>query len=499
MKWEVSSFRWTHGSFVEAAKARSLEGEPGEWWVERLHPDLKPEHRARVLRRWWLAAQLTARAWPAIKDAGDDAGQPWAVIEAPGRRPDGAFPYADPKVALREVRSIALALADAEALLLEHYTVPRLSLRPSLLARDDAGRMHLHLAALDTQPDLGFPATPQLTMFTPEELLGHPTTARTNVYALGWLLALALTGKWPYAAQMHDAKAGTELGESTAREALRPLILTGKVITLGLHEALKPAEAIVRRALSPQPHARFATSAAFAEALAPLAPPTEPDRERGARIPEVLRPPPFDVTNEALPAEMETKLLSSMDDSSAWVRLARELDELRSPRADLIRAQLRLDAKDTRADERERALAEQTRLLALPGVTPSLAGEKLGFKWKAGYVRTLEASTESGKDLAPAELEARSTALAMLLQHASLRFVQELRLLGPKHHLEAWLEALHRAAPASLKRIEAAAVDERSPEAVDLAFRFPRWTWAWGAHGGGGSGLASRLKKLFGR
>lgn len=64
MRWEVSSLRSNHGSFVEAAKVKSLQRElgDGDWWVERPVADLKPTHLARVQRRWWLASQLTSLA-----------------------------------------------------------------------------------------------------------------------------------------------------------------------------------------------------------------------------------------------------------------------------------------------------------------------------------------------------------------------------------------------------------------------------------------------------
>ena len=93
MRWEVSSLRSNHGSFVEAAKVKPLQDQgSGDYWVERPVLDLKPAHLARVQRRWWLASQLTSPAWPALIDAGEDGGSPWAVIESPGRRTTARFP-----------------------------------------------------------------------------------------------------------------------------------------------------------------------------------------------------------------------------------------------------------------------------------------------------------------------------------------------------------------------------------------------------------------------
>src|SRR5512135_1090742 len=111
MRWEVAGFPWAHGSFTEAVGVRALgRDEPGDFWVERLHPDLTPELRARVLRRWWLGTLLTQPAWPRVVDAGDDGDLPWVVLEAPGRRADGSFRYPDPRQGLTEVRGLALAM-----------------------------------------------------------------------------------------------------------------------------------------------------------------------------------------------------------------------------------------------------------------------------------------------------------------------------------------------------------------------------------------------------
>jgi hypothetical protein len=45
-----------------------------------------------------------------------------------------------------------------------------------------------------------------------------------------------------------------------------------------------------------------------------------------------------------------------------------------------------------------------------------------------------------------------------------------------------------------LKRITTAAITATDAVAVDLAFRFPRWTWVWGT----ASSSSSFLRRLFG-
>ncbi|MDP1827992.1 MAG: hypothetical protein Q8L48_32255 [Archangium sp.] len=460
MRWEVSSLRSNHGSFVEAAKVRSLQNQgEGDWWVERPVPDLKPAHLARVQRRWWLASQLTSLAWPALIDAGEDGGFPWAVIESPGGRTDGTFPFPDPQLALKAGRGLALAVAEAEAVLVKHHASPHLALRASMLARDGAGRLRLHLAALDPEPDFGFPLTPSTWMWTAEELFGQPETARSNVFALGWMLCLMLTGRSPYgvSAEGHSEKA--------AKDALRPLVASGK-LALGLPEALKAVEPVLRRALSANAAQRYANAAAFAEALAPLAPGTPTARTDDKRL-EVAVPaldPRFEVIGPALDA----KLLNATDESLTWGDLARELDVVHSPRARLLRG-----------DESVK-----------PELTPALAGEKLTLTWRHGYVRSMAVEPLPKSP----EGEARILELTALLQHPSLHFLNELTLAGPLSHAKLWLEVLQRFAPQALRRVTTNSIAASDPIAVDIAFRFPRFTWTWGQ-----AQPVGLFKKLFGR
>ena len=462
-RWEVSSLRSNQGSFVEAAKVKALQGQgSGDWWVERPVADLKPAHRARVQRRWWLASQLTSHAFPAVIDAGEDGGSPWAVVETPGRRTDGTFPFADPQLALKSARGLALGVAEAEGILAAHCTSPHLAVRASMLARDDSGRLRFHLATLDPEPDFGFPTTPALWMWTAEELFGQPESARSNVFALGWLLMLMLTGRSPFGA----GSAGNS--EKAAKDALRPLLTSGKLV-LSLPEPLKAVEPVLRRALSAIPAQRYANSAAFAEALAAVAPGTpQPRTLEGAQV--KMDVPALEPRFELVPAALESKLLTAVDDSPTWGDLAKELDVVHSPRAKLIRG-----------DES-----------VLPLLTPSLEGEKLTLTWRHGYVRAL---TVEPLPKAPESGEARILELTALLQHPSLHFLNELTLAGPLWHSKLWLEVLPRFSPPALRRVTTNSIAAKDPIAVDIAFRFPRWTWVWGQ----APQHVGLFKKLFGR
>jgi hypothetical protein len=478
-RWEVTSYLWSQGSFVEAGKVRPLttdvaSGASGELWVERIHPAVAPAQRMRVLRRWSLATRLMSRRWPRLVDMGEDAGRAWAVLEAPGQRPEGTFPNVRVEQGLKEVRGLALAMAEAEALLEASFCRPALAVRPAVLARSPTGRLMLHLAALDREPDEGFPTPVEWRLFTPEELLGHPATARTNAFVLGWLLCLVLTGRPPYEP---TPAAGDQVALLT-RESLGPLILGGRLRSLGLAEALKPAEAIIRRALSPMPGARFANSAAFAEAMAELTPMAEETWPPGPRLPVPALDWP--VTEEQLPAALENELARKPDAIGDWLELAQRFDDAhggRSTRAALLRAHHTVDSRTSSAREKAEARASLARLLEAPGVTPALASEKLGLGWQLGYVRMLAVRPEGEL---PPTAEAHVAALVGLLQHPSLRFVQLLSLNGSLPHAHRWVQALQRLPPPALRRVHITAVPASDPFAIDVAYRFPRWTWTWG-------------------
>lgn len=459
-RWEVSSLRWNHGSFVEAAQVRPLAGQAhGDWWVERPVAELPERHLARVQRRWWLASKLTSPVWPALIDAGDEGGAPWAVIESPGRRTEGTFPFADTSLAVRAARGLALGVAEAEAVLLSHFTSPHVCLHPSMLGSDEHGRLRLHLAALDVTADQGFPNTPATWSWTPEALFGQPLTARSNVFALAWLLHLMLSGRSPYGVFAQGRS------ESAAQEALRALVV-GNKLQLALPASLTKLEPVLRRALSASPSQRFASSAAFAEALAVFAPGALTPRATPANT-STLPMPALEPQYEALPAALESRLINATDDSLTWSELAQALDA-QSPRAKCLRG-------DTSAQSE---------------LTPALAGEGLQLTWKKGYVRALSTSP-SGR--AETHGDARVNELTALLQHPSLRFLNELTLSGPLPHTRTWLDALARTAPPGLKRVTVNAIGPKEPQAVDLAFRFPKWTWVWG------SSERGLLQRLFGR
>jgi hypothetical protein len=275
------------------------------------------------------------------------------------------------------------------------------------------------------------------------------------------LLTLMLTGRSPYGVTTEGQS------ESQRREALRPLVAQGK-LSLALPESLKAVEPVLRRALSFNPAQRFANAAAFAEALAALAPGTPQPRTPGT---VTLAVPALDPRYEALPPQLEGRLLTANDDSVTWGELATELDLSHSPRAKLLRGDTSGQAE----------------------LTPQLDGERLELTWRHGYVRAMTVQPANGSRVV--DVEARAWELTALLQHPSLRFLNELVLAGPLPHAQVWLAALRRYGPPALRRITTASISSTDALAVDIGMRFPRWTWVWSTPTVSGSGL---FKRLFG-
>lgn len=95
---------------------------------------------------------------------------------------------------------------------------------------------------------------------SPEQLRDTSTVDhRTDIWSLGIILHELLTLRYPF--------------EATSPIALGALVATAEPSLLRAHRADLPAEleAVVQRCLQKEPSARFATVAALAEALAPLA------------------------------------------------------------------------------------------------------------------------------------------------------------------------------------------------------------------------------------
>ncbi|MFC7762429.1 serine/threonine-protein kinase [Catellatospora bangladeshensis] len=95
-----------------------------------------------------------------------------------------------------------------------------------------------------------------LSYLAPEQVLGHPATPRSDVYALGVVAYECLTGRRPFLAENPFAAAMMRLSQPPP--PLGP-------------EVPAPVTALIERALAADPEARWASAAAFGAAIAQVA------------------------------------------------------------------------------------------------------------------------------------------------------------------------------------------------------------------------------------
>ena len=141
----------------------------------------------------------------------------------------------------RILPQIASALDHAHA-----HDLLHLNLKPTNILLDRPGNAFVS--------DFGIPTRPDSPYAAPEIARGGTVDARADVYALGALLYEMLTGRAPIARRPRDDTANQRMAELPSPRSIR--------------SSIPPAiEAVVVRALSIDPEARYATSGALAEAF----------------------------------------------------------------------------------------------------------------------------------------------------------------------------------------------------------------------------------------
>jgi hypothetical protein len=244
--------RWTlverlgAGGFGEVWRARDRRG--GEVAIKRLLRPMSPTELAAFRRELHALEALDLPGVVGLLGSGTEPDGPWIAMDLVDATP---FPGAPPPVAWDDLRPIVLRLLATLSGLHRRGFVHR-DLSPTNLRVDATGAPVLLDFGLAIQADHdGGEAAGAPEWTAPEQIAGHPTDARTDLYTVGLLLVWSLTGR-------HAHPGETTAARQRARLRGAPPNLDG----------LPPAvAALVARLLQPAPQARPASAEAVLAAI----------------------------------------------------------------------------------------------------------------------------------------------------------------------------------------------------------------------------------------
>lgn len=201
-----------------------------------------------------------------------DDGSPYLVMELIDGEPIDAYVEARDlpvRKRLELFREVCAAVSYAH----QHLIVHR-DLKPGNILVTAAGTVKLldfGIAKLlqPAAPETG--AAPTRTLMqvltpgfaSPEQVLGKPITTASDVYSLGVVLYLLLTGRSPYRNALDTAKSA--IREICETDPVRPSMVVGAQTETGRERLGRDLDAIIMRALRKEPERRYGSVDQFSE------------------------------------------------------------------------------------------------------------------------------------------------------------------------------------------------------------------------------------------
>lgn len=229
--------------------------------VKVLHPQYgrDPDFVARFKQEAMAAASLSHPNIVGVYDFGTDADGPYIVMElvdgedvATLLARNGPLP---PRQAARLAAEVAHALAAAHARGIVHRDVKPGNILVSSDGRVKVADFGIARAWADARLTLPGVTLGSVHYFSPEQALGEQATAQSDIYSLGIVLYELLTGRRPWE------------GDNAAAVAMARISAPPPLVSDVRPNVPPVLEAIDRKALSPDPGARYPSAAAMADAL----------------------------------------------------------------------------------------------------------------------------------------------------------------------------------------------------------------------------------------
>ena len=229
--------------------------------VKVLHPEYgrDPAFVARFKQEAQSAASLSHPNIVGVYDFGTDADGPYIVMElvdgedvATLLARNGPLP---PRQAARLAAEVAHALAAAHARGIVHRDVKPGNVLVSSDGRVKVTDFGIARAWADARLTLPGVTLGSVHYFSPEQALGEQATEASDIYSLGIVLYELLSGRRPWE------------GDSAAAVAMARISAPPPLVSAVRPNVPPVLEAIDRRALDPDPAARFASAEEMAQAL----------------------------------------------------------------------------------------------------------------------------------------------------------------------------------------------------------------------------------------